>query len=260
MQTRQPFAKRSLGQNFLTDGSVIARIVDAVDPDEDDVVVEIGPGRGALTEKLVERKARVLAFEVDTELARMLEETFRDVPSVEVIEADALRIDFTKIGDGRKLRLVANLPYNVSTAILQRLFASADIFEDCVLMFQREVVDRIAAKPGSKDRGYLSVLAQAYFDVAKLFDVPPTAFRPVPKVWSSVVRLVPRPERPFDGQALEKIVSASFAQRRKTILNNLKTVLPDAEQRLVGIDIDPKRRAETLELDEWFRLSAAALR
>ena len=238
--------------------SVIKKIVDALDPDEGDVVIEIGPGRGALTEMLVQRKAEIYAFELDTELARSLQERFRDTKSIQVFEADALEIDFPTIAEGRKLHLVANLPYNVSTAILRRLFASADVFEECVLMFQREVVERIAAKPGSKERGFLSVLTQAYFDVEKLFDVPPSAFRPVPKVWSSVARLTPRRERPFDAKALESIVSSSFALKRKTILNNLKIVLPDAAQILFETGIDPKRRAETLELDEWFRLSAAA--
>ena len=258
MQTRQPFAKRSLGQNFLIDGSVITKIVDALNPQENDIVVEIGPGRGALTEKLVERKVRIYAFELDIEFARSLTERFSDAPLVNIFEADALQIDFTKIAEGRKLKLVANLPYNVSTAILQRLFAASDVFEQCVLMFQREVVDRISATPGSKERGFLSVLAQAYFDVEKLFDVPPTAFRPEPNVWSSVARLVPRSARPFDPLALEAIVSASFAQKRKTIQNNLKNVLPEAGEVLAESGIDPKRRAETLTLDEWFRLSAAA--
>src|SRR5678815_1337337 len=142
MQTRQSFAKRSLGQNFLIDGSVISKIVNALDVVENDVVVEIGPGRGALTERLVELKTEIYAFELDTELARSLDERFGALPSVHVLEADALRIDFAEMAEGRKLHLVANLPYNVSTAILQRLFASADIFEECVLMFQREVVDR----------------------------------------------------------------------------------------------------------------------
>ena len=258
MSARHTFAKRSLGQNFLVDASVIRKIVDALDPEDGDVVIEIGPGRGALTEMLVERKPEIYAFELDTELARSLKERFRDTPTIHVFEADALEIDFPTIAEGRKLHLVANLPYNVSTAILRRLFASADVFEECVLMFQREVVERIAAKPGSKERGFLSVLTQAYFDVEKLFDVPPSAFRPVPKVWSSVARLTPRRERPFDAKALESIVSSSFALKRKTILNNLKIVLPDAAQILFETGIDPKRRAETLELDEWFRLSAAA--
>jgi 16S rRNA (adenine1518-N6/adenine1519-N6)-dimethyltransferase len=259
MQTRRTFAKRSLGQNFLVDGSVIDRIIDALDPRENDVVVEIGPGHAALTQKLAERKAEIYAFELDTQLARSLQEKFHDSPSIHVFEADALQIDFGKICEGRKLRLVANLPYNVSTAILQRLFTSADNFTECVLMFQREVVERIAAPPSSKERGYLSVLTQSYFDVDKLFDVPPSAFRPVPKVWSSVARLVPRQARPFDGKSLEAIVSASFAQKRKTILNNLKNILPDAEQVLLRSGIDPKRRAETLTLDEWHVLSGVAV-
>lgn len=259
MQTRQPFAKRSLGQNFLVDEVVISKIVNALDAGEGDIVVEIGPGRGALTERLVETKAEIYAFELDTEFARSLKDRFSDVPTMQVFEADALEIDFPGIAEGRKLKLVANLPYNVSTAILQRLFASADVFEECVLMFQREVVDRIAAKPGSKERGFLSVLTQAYFDVEKLFDVPPTAFRPVPKVWSSIARLVPRRERPFDSKALEAIVSASFAQKRKTILNNLKNVLIDADRLLGESGIDPKRRAETLKLEEWFTLSAVSV-
>ncbi|PYS99000.1 MAG: 16S rRNA (adenine(1518)-N(6)/adenine(1519)-N(6))-dimethyltransferase [Acidobacteria bacterium] len=257
MQSHRPFAKRSLGQNFLIDESVIRRIVDALGPNEGDVVVEIGPGRGALTEKLVERKAEVFAFELDTELARELKERFRASATVHIEEADALKLDFSKIGEGRNLRLVANLPYNVSTAILQRLFESADAFTECVLMFQREVVDRIAAQPGTKERGYLSVLTQAHFDVEKLFDVPPTAFRPVPNVWSSVARLKPRSDRPFDPIALEAIVSSSFAQKRKTILNNLKNVIADADQLLLQSGIDPKRRAETISLEEWFKLSAS---
>ena len=258
MRSKRPFAKKSLGQNFLVDPSIIDRIVGAVGPGPDDVVVEIGPGHGALTELLAQRAGRLLAFELDTELSRVLAERFKENSAVEVIEADALSVNFDEVAGGTKLRLVANLPYNVSTAILQSLFASADVFRDCVLMFQREVVERIAAAPGSKDRGFLSVLTQAYFDVEKLFDVPPTAFRPVPKVWSSVARLVPRAERPFDHPTFEAIVSASFRQKRKTIFNNLKDVMPDAGPALQKCDIDPKRRAETLTLDEWFRLASVS--
>jgi len=254
----QPFAKRSLGQNFLVDSSVIDRIVRALDPKIEDTVVEIGPGRGALTEKLVERAGTVHALELDTELSRLLREKFSGLPTVHILETDALFVDFSKIAEGRKLRLVANLPYNVSTAILQRLFSFAGDLEDCVLMFQREVVDRITAAPGSKDRGYLSVLAQAYFTVDKLFDVPPNAFRPVPKVWSSVVRCVPRTDVKFDHEKLEAILSLSFSQKRKTISNNLKQRYADAETFLSHAEIDPQRRAETLTLEEWLRLIDSA--
>jgi 16S rRNA (adenine1518-N6/adenine1519-N6)-dimethyltransferase len=254
----QPFAKRSLGQNFLVDGSIIARIVQALNPKPDDVVIEIGPGRGALTEKLADRVGTLYALELDTELSRLLKHRFADRQNIHVIEADALQVDFALIANGRKLRLVANLPYNVSTAILQRLFSFAREFEDCILMFQREVVDRITADPGSKDRGYLSVLTQAYFVVEKLFDVPPNAFKPVPKVWSSVVRCRPKTGIAFDHAKLEAIVSLSFSQKRKTILNNLRQKYADAETILVRAGIDPQRRAETLTLDEWLSLTLVA--
>jgi 16S rRNA (adenine1518-N6/adenine1519-N6)-dimethyltransferase len=253
-----PFAKRSLGQNFLVDGSVITRIVQALDPKPDDVVIEIGPGRGALTERLVERAGIVYALELDTELSRLLRDRFAQRPNVHVVETDALETDFSALAAGRKLRLVANLPYNISTAILQRLFSFAAEFEDCILMFQREVVDRITAEPGSKERGYLSVLTQAYFVVEKLFDVPPNAFKPVPQVWSSVVRCRPRTGIAFDHPKLEAIVSLSFSQKRKTILNNLRQKYADAETILMRAGIDPKRRAETLTLDEWLSLIDAA--
>ena len=244
----QPFAKRSLGQNFLVDSYVIDRIVHALDPESDDIVVEIGPGRGALTEKLVESTGTVYALELDTELSRMLRDKFADRANVQVFEADALEVDFSAIAAGRKLRLVANLPYNVATAILQRLFSFAREFEDCVLMFQREVVDRITAAPGAKDRGYLSVLTQAYFIVYKLFDIPPNAFKPVPKVWSSVVRCVPRSDITFDHAKLEAIVSLSFSQKRKTILNNLKQRYPEAETILRNAGIDPRRRGRNAHI------------
>jgi len=254
----KPFAKRSLGQNFLVDASAIERIVRALDPKPEDTVIEIGPGRGALTEKLVESSGTVYALELDTELSRLLREKFASRPSVHIIEADALQVDFAEIAAGRKLRLVSNLPYNVSTAILQRLFSFSREFEDCILMFQREVVDRITAAPGSKHRGYLSVLTQAYFRVDKLFDVPPNAFRPVPKVWSSVIVCVPRTDIVFDHAKLEAIISLSFSQKRKTIFNNLRQTYPDAESLLSSAGIDPQRRAETLTLEEWLRLVNAA--
>jgi len=253
-----PFAKRSLGQNFLVDNAVIEHIVRALDPSSEDTVVEIGPGRGALTEKLVDKAAMVYALELDTELARRLQEKFRHHTNVRILETDALEADFSAIADGRKLRLVANLPYNVSTAILQRLFSFAGEFVDCILMFQREVVDRITAEPGTKDRGYLSVLTQAYFVVDKLFDVPPNSFNPVPKVWSSVVRCVPRSDIVFDHVKLEALVSLSFSQKRKTILNNLKQKYADAAILLSNAEIDPQRRAETLTLDEWLKLVDAS--
>ena len=250
----QPFAKRSLGQNFLVDGSVIANIIAAFNADDDDAVVEIGPGRGALTEHLVGTAGSVAVIEFDNNLAAQLRERFRDAANFEIVERDVLEVDFHELVSGRPLRLIANLPYNISTAVLQKLFDQRDVFSDCVLMFQREVADRITAAPGSTDRGYLTVLTEAYFKVTHLFDVPPDAFLPPPKVWSSVIRLVPSQtvvSRPHEFRAL---VAAAFAQKRKTIANNLKTFSPVYAAALEKAEIDPRRRAETLTLDEWLRL------
>jgi 16S rRNA (adenine1518-N6/adenine1519-N6)-dimethyltransferase len=225
-------------------------------PTSNDVVLEIGPGRGALTSKLIDRVGKLYALEFDRDLAELLRNLFHDRPNFEVIEDDALKVDLGRLAPpGNKLRLIANLPYNISTAILQRLFEHKAILSDCVLMFQREVVERIMAPPSTSDRGYLSVLAQAHFEIDKLFDVPPQAFRPVPKVWSSVVRLRPRTDIAFDHAALESIVSLGFMQRRKTIVNNLKNRIPSADDLLANASVDPSRRAETLTVDEWLRLA-----
>ena len=248
----QPFAKRSLGQNFLVDQSVVERIVGALDPQQDDVVLEIGPGRGALTEHLVAPAGELVVLEYDDSLAAQLVERFRDHPNFRLIKGDALDIDFAGISPGRKLRLISNLPYNISTAVLQRLFDYPAVFSDCVLMFQREVVDRISAAPGTKDRGYLTVLTEAHFTVEKLFDVPPNSFRPAPKVYSSVVRLTPRITRGSQSAMFRKLVAAAFQQKRKTLANNLKREFPDIAFDKAGID--PSRRAETLSLDEWIAL------
>ena len=256
------FAKKSLGQNFLTDSDIIQKIVDAVDPSMTDTIIEIGPGRGALTERLVESSAQIIAIELDRNLVPYLKRAFADRPNVQVVEGDALDVDLETILSASsrasvadKAKVVANLPYYISTAILQRLSEQRHLFSELVLMFQREVVERITAKPGNSERGYLTVIVEACFDVEKLFDVPPDAFRPMPKVWSSVVRLTPKPNFNFDKAVFENIVSSSFAQKRKTILNNLKTSFNDAERLLAAADINPKRRAESLTLDEWVKLT-----
>jgi 16S rRNA (adenine1518-N6/adenine1519-N6)-dimethyltransferase len=222
-------------------------------------VLEIGPGRGALTIELSGRVKKLYALEFDRGLAEMHRNRFAGRDDVTVVEDDALNVDFRAFAPtGENLRLIANLPYNISTAILQRLFAFQDVFTDCVLMFQREVVDRITAPPGTKDRGFLTVLTEAYFSVDLLFDVPRTAFRPVPKVWSSVVRLEPKAQIPPYPELFRTLISTAFGQKRKTILNNLRTVYPEAEEILRSGEIDPRRRAESLGLDEWYRLADAA--
>jgi 16S rRNA (adenine1518-N6/adenine1519-N6)-dimethyltransferase len=261
---RQPrFAKKSLGQNFLVDPNYVRKIIAALELKETDTVIEIGPGRGAITEYLVESGANVLAIELDRELVPVLNETFAGAKNFTVVEADATTIDFTNLLESQaqktndqkpKTKLVANLPYYISTPILQHLSTQRHLFDSLVLMFQKEVVDRITAKPGDSERGFLTVLVEAAFDVEKLFDVPPNAFRPVPKVTSSVARFVPKSEKIENEENFRKMLSVTFSQKRKTILNNLKTVFPDAKDILERSAIDLQRRAETLTLDEWLIL------
>jgi len=264
--SRPPRAKRSLGQNFLSDKNFVRKIVDAAGVTSSDVVVEIGPGRGALTEQLVEKAGKVIALELDRELAPMLRERFAHRPNFIVIEADALTVDFAQLAreNTSDLKMIANLPYYISTAILMRLITYRHCFSQMVLMFQREVVDRMTAEPGNSERGYLTVIAEAFLDVKRLFDVPPTAFRPVPKVWSSVVRLTPKSETLFDAGEKQflTLVSSSFLQKRKTLQNNLRRAaaelgIADVVRVLDAASIEPSRRAEALTLDEWSRLFAA---
>ncbi len=259
------FAKKSFGQNFLVDPNYIQKIVAAVSPQPGETVIEIGPGRGALTEKLVESGANVIAIELDRDLIAPLSVQFFSAENFRLVEMDALAINYLDLVDS-KAKLVANLPYNISTAILQKLIEQRSAFSEMILMFQREVVDRITAKVGNKDRGYLTVLVEAYLDSEKLFDVSPNAFRPIPKVWSSIVRLRDNNSAFDDGFDIlfKEIVSTAFMQKRKTILNNFKTCSPklaaDFEKRggivkmLSNIKIDPKRRAETLSAEEWKKL------
>ncbi len=252
-------AKKSLGQNFLRDAGIIERIVQALGPIDENTVIEIGPGRGALTEKLLEKAGRLIAVEFDRDMIAVLTERFGRRDNLTLINADALRVDYSKIigrpGSEEKAKLVANLPYNISTPILQSLADQRSLFSTIVLMFQREVVDRITAVPGGKQRGFLSVIVEDAFQIERLFDVPPEAFTPVPKVWSSVVRLRPKPFPTTDPAIFRKVLSASFAQKRKTILNNLKAITPMAETALNTAGIESRRRAETLTLDEWRRLT-----
>src|SRR6185369_1087741 len=257
--------KRRLGQNFLVDKHAIERIISAVEPQPDEIIIEIGPGHGALTSRLAEKTGRVIAIEFDRELAPQLRNQFSGAANVEVIEADALTFDFCQaIEPATQARVVANLPYNIGTAILQRLIEQRGCIADMTLMLQREVVDRMTAGPGSSDRGYLSVFVEAYCETEKLFDVAPQAFRPAPKVWSTVARLRVRERIAVevkDEKLLWRVVSAGFAHPRKTILNNLREA-PEPIQELLkkrggasivlcDAGLTPLRRAETLAIEEW---------
>ncbi|MEO8436455.1 MAG: 16S rRNA (adenine(1518)-N(6)/adenine(1519)-N(6))-dimethyltransferase RsmA [Pyrinomonadaceae bacterium] len=263
-------SKKSLGQNFLVDNSVIAHIIDAVHPRADEIIIEIGPGRGALTERLVEKAGHLIAIEFDRDLISRLGARFSSHKNFRLVEGDALATDFCGfLEPNQQVRVVANLPYNVATAILQRLIEQRSCISEMVLMLQREVVERITAIPGSSERGFLSVLVEAYCEAENLFDVSPGAFRPVPKVWSSVVRLSLRQnvsERLKNPELLWAIVGVGFAHRRKTILNNLRQApekLGELLKRHGGAGIilceagvAPQRRAETLTLEEWSSIAS----
>ena len=265
------FAKKSLGQNFLVDQNYITKIISALDPKPDETIIEIGPGRGALTERLVKSGARVIAIELDRDLIPLLQADFRDAENFTLIEKDALTIDFGQlIGKKKqKLKLVANLPYYISTAILQHLIEYYEVFSEMILMLQKEVVGRITAEPGNKERGYLTVLTEAYFAAQKLFDVPPTAFRPEPKVWSSILHLKSKEKQTVsikDEKLFREIVSFGFRYKRKTILNNLKdysarinTKFDSLDKLFIYNEIDSQRRAETLTIDEWKNLAGSLI-
>ena len=265
-----PRAKKRLGQNFLADESYARRIVGALAPRADETVIEIGPGRGALTALLLEGAGRVVAVELDRELAPLLRGRFGGRANFTLVEADALEVDFcSAVAPARSARVAANLPYNISTAILQRLVEQRRCVTEMVLMLQREVVGRITAPPGSAERGYLTVLVEAFCDAEALFDVPPGAFRPVPKVWSTVVRLRVRDAAAagLDERLFLRVVGAGFAQKRKTILNNLRSAPEDlralinsaggAARALGAAGLDPRLRAEALTLAEWAALTLA---
>lgn len=262
---------RRFGQNFLTDKRIIGRIIEALAPEANETIVEIGPGRGALTAPLLERAGRLVAIEFDRNLIPILTDTFSNKTNFTLIEDDALVADFcAAIRPAMQARLVANLPYNVGTAILQRLIEQRHCLSEMVVMLQKEVCERITAGPGTADRGYLSVFVQAYCETEKLFDVAPHAFRPAPKIWSSVLRLKLRKRIAAeldDEKLLWQVVSAGFAQRRKTILNNLRNA-PSPLQEIVKkhggasivlcrAEVDVQRRAETLSLQEWARIARA---
>ncbi|MCM3871393.1 MAG: 16S rRNA (adenine(1518)-N(6)/adenine(1519)-N(6))-dimethyltransferase RsmA [Pyrinomonadaceae bacterium] len=262
---------KRLGQNFLNDSRTIDRIIQALRPRSDETIIEIGPGRGALTAQLVEHAGALVAIEFDRNLIPGLLERFGSSRNFKLVQSDALITDFcSEIKPASHARLVANLPYNISTAILQRLIEQRSCLTEMVLMLQREVVERITAPAGSTDRGYLSVVVEAHCETEKLFDVAPGAFRPIPKVWSSVIRLKVRPSPAVtvkDYALLWQVVSAGFAQRRKTILNNLRSAPPGLQELvklhggasivLCQAEVDLRRRAETLTLEEWARITQA---
>ena len=252
-----PRAKKRFGQHFLTDRHYIARIVSAIAPKRDDTLIEIGPGPGALTEPLITTLDHLHAVEVDRDLAASLRERF-STDKFTLHEADVLTFDFSQLGP--RFRAVGNLPYNISTPFLFHLATFAESLIDGTFMLQKEVVDRMVAAPDTAAYGRLSVMLQYRFQMKRLFDVPPGAFTPPPKVDSAIVRMVPLPDtrlRALDEARFAAFVTAGFGQRRKTLGNTLKPFL--AADAIAALGIDPKRRAETLSVTEFVALSDHAI-
>ena len=247
-------ARKRFGQHFLTSPHYVERIVDAIAAKPGDTLVEIGPGRGAITEPLARSGARLHAIELDRDLARLLEQRFAGAGNVSVVEADALRFDFASLGAG--LRVTGNLPYNISTPLLFHLLEFAACLDDLHFMLQKEVVDRLAASPGTKAYGRLTIMLGCRMTVEPLFEVPPDAFSPPPKVTSAVVRLQPRPPGEIAIEnvgALSKLVARAFSQRRKTLRNALKGAAGPEDLEMTGID--PAARPETVPIAHWVALA-----
>jgi 16S rRNA (adenine1518-N6/adenine1519-N6)-dimethyltransferase len=249
--------RKRFGQNFLHDHRIIYNIISSIQARPGEHWVEIGPGQGALTEPLLKEGVRLDVVELDRDLVALLKEKFKQHDRLRIHSADALKFDFASLADdSRKLRVIGNLPYNISTPLMFHLLDNAACIQDMHFMLQKEVVDRICAAPGSKKYGRLSVMMQYYCATELLFDVPPESFDPAPQVTSAIVRLIPHQQPPVevnDVAKLNKVVTQAFSQRRKTLRNSLKTLI--AEQDIEALNIDPTLRAETISLSDFAKLS-----
>ncbi len=250
--------RKRFGQNFLRDATVVRSLLLSIDPRPGQRLVEIGPGEGVLTERLLEACGDLDVVEIDRDLAALLTHRFRGDPRLRIHQADALRFDFSALaGEEAALRVVGNLPYNISTPLLFHLFAQSRCLSDMHFMLQKEVVDRLCARPGSSDYGRLSVMAAYHCGAEPLFEVPPESFFPRPRVMSSVVRLILHrvPPVEVDPARLRQVVNTAFAQRRKTLRNALRPLID--ESGLVALGIDPGQRAQNLDLRAYANIANA---
>lgn len=261
---------KSLGQNFLTDKNIIDNIIEASNIGENDLVIEIGPGIGVITKEAAAKAGSVIAVEIDKNLIPILQETLADETNVKIINRDILKTDLTAVIEEEKknfpqmesVRIIGNLPYYITTPIIMKLLEDGVPADSITVMMQKEVADRIKAAPGNKERGALSVAVQYYCQVVKVTDVPKEVFVPAPKVDSTVLRLDIRKEKPVelkDDKLFFKAVKSGFAQRRKTLLNSLASGTGLGKDKIGQIleeaDIDPGRRAETLDIDEFAKIA-----
>jgi len=249
-------ARKRFGQNFLHDPGVIEKIVRAINPKPEDTMVEIGPGLGALTEELLLANPRLQVVELDRDLIPVLRTKFFNYPELKIHEADALSFDFRQLITDRPLRIVGNLPYNISTPLIFHLLEQSGVVQDMHFMLQKEVVQRLAAVPGDNHYGRLGIMAQYFCKVQPLFEVGPGAFRPAPKVDSAIVRLVPHAERPHpakDLKTLQAVVRTAFNARRKTLRKALGGLI--TADNLQALGIDDGLRPENLGLAEFVRIA-----
>jgi 16S rRNA (adenine1518-N6/adenine1519-N6)-dimethyltransferase len=250
-------ARKRFGQNFLQDQGIIDDILAAISPLEDDHMVEIGPGQGAITAPLVDSGAKVDVVELDRDLIPILERKFTGKSNLTIHAADALNFDFTSlVSNGEPLRVIGNLPYNITTPLLFHLLDQAEHISDMCFMLQKEVVERICAQPGTKSYGRLSIMIQYFCEAELLFIVPPEAFDPIPKVDSAIIYLRPL-ANPRGGEidvvALNKLVTAAFSQRRKTLSNTLKNIV--SSEQILAVGLQPEQRAETVTVEQFVALA-----
>ncbi|MEO9655858.1 16S rRNA (adenine(1518)-N(6)/adenine(1519)-N(6))-dimethyltransferase RsmA [Marinomonas sp.] len=250
-------ARKRFGQNFLHDHGIIRRIVACIGPKKGQRIVEIGPGKGALTEGIISVTERMDVVELDRDLIPILKVNLFRYPDLTVHEADAMKFDFSSLATHEQaIRVVGNLPYNISTPLIFHLLSQAEVIEDMHFMLQKEVVDRLAARPGDSLYGRLSVMAQYYCSVESLFIVGPESFDPAPKVDSAIVRMTPHRTMPYqvsDIKKLEDMVRIGFHQRRKTLRNNYKGVLDNDD--FENLNIDPSLRPERLDVEDFVNIT-----
>lgn len=260
------FPKKRLGQHFLVDRNILNKVIRTAEVGKEDVVVEVGSGLGEMTLALARLAKRVIAVEIDSKLVEILKKKSGDCPNVEVVESDILKVDFNHLfkKEGQPIKVVANLPYQISTPLLFRFIEAKEVFSTFTLMLQREVAERMVASPGGKEYGRLSVLLQMFLDLSVRFFIPPSAFFPRPKVESAVVQMGWKEEPTVeiqDEEWFKKVVKAGFGYRRKTVVNALKhsgLPLPESiESRMEKIGVDPRRRPETLTIEEFIHLAKA---
>jgi len=260
--------RKSLGQNFLIDGNILDKILDAADIGKDDTVLEIGPGIGTMTQALAEKAGWVFAVEIDKNLVEILKETLGEYNNIEIINQDVLKFDIVDFVEGlnlKKIKIIANLPYYITSPVILKVIGSKEVISMAVFMIQREVARRLTASPGTKDYGSLTVFVNYFTYPEVVFDVPNTVFIPQPKVESSVVRLIMRNKPPIevhDEKLFFEVVRASFNQRRKTLLNSLLNIedLKEMDKNTLKMaleeaDISPGIRGEALSMEEFARVS-----